>query len=177
MSKRMIIMHFDVNNQAYQAVSEIKKWQTEQKIVGDQLAIVTHAQDGIHRFIINKFVDFYFNDQNQSINDSLIHVFIDILDGPSGILFEWFSGSLLGTNLKMKKDSVFKQMTEQLKKGETGIILIAVENDNRLLNYLVVDQLDGKIIRLNLDKVEQEINQAKQLGKNSFRQNLFKSKE
>ena len=84
MTKRIIIMNFDIESKSYQAFSEIKKMQAERQLKGEQMAVVTHVNDGQHQFKINDFIDFTGN--NHTSKDSMIGMLVGILGGPLGIL-------------------------------------------------------------------------------------------
>ncbi|MFD2305684.1 DUF1269 domain-containing protein [Enterococcus termitis] len=167
MSKRVIIMHFEVESQAYQAFSEIKKLYVEKQIKGEQMAVVTHVNDGVHQFKIDDFLDFTGNDHTSK--NSMIGMLIGILGGPLGILLGWFAGSLLGATQDAKEiqgaQTVFEHVTKQIGEGETGLILIADEEDNRPLNHLIMNELGGEITRLDFEDVEKEISDAKAVEK------------
>lgn len=167
MSKKVIIMHFDLESQAYQAFSEIKKLAVERKIVGEQMAVVTHTADGAHQFKIDDFIDFTGSDHTSK--NSLIGMVIGILGGPLGVLLGWFAGSLIGASQDAKEiqdaTSVFEHVTARIGAGETGLILIANEEDNRPLNQLIMNELGGDISRLALGDVEAEITDAKKVEK------------
>ncbi|WP_086347643.1 DUF1269 domain-containing protein [Candidatus Enterococcus clewellii] len=167
MSKRVIIMNFDVESQAYQAFSEIKKLHAGRQIKGEQMAVVTHTSEGAHQFKINDFLDFTGNDHTSK--DSLIGMVIGILGGPLGILLGWFAGSLIGATQDAKEiqgaQSVFQFMTEKITDGQTGLILIGEEEDNRPLNQLIMNELGGEITRLDYDDVTKEIEKAKAVEK------------
>lgn len=167
MSKRVIIMHFEVESQAYQAFSEIKKLYAEKQIKGEQMAVVTHVNDGVHQFKIDDFLDFTGN--NHTAKSSMIGMLVGILGGPLGILLGWFAGSIFGASQDAKEiqgaQTVFEHVTKQIGEGETGLILIAEEDDNRPLNQLIMNELGGEITRLNFDDVEKEITDAKDVEK------------
>lgn len=167
MSKRVIIMHFEVESQAYQAFSEIKKLYAEKQIKGEQMAVVTHVNDGAHQFKIDDFLDFTGN--NHTAKSSMIGMLVGILGGPLGILLGWFAGSLFGASQDAKEiqgaQTVFEHVTKQIGEGETGLILIAEEDDNRPLNQLIMNELGGEITRLDFDDVEKEITDAKDVEK------------
>lgn len=167
MSKRVIIMNFDVESQAYQAFSEIKKLYAERQIKGEQMAVVTHTNDGAHQFKINDFLDFTGSDHTSK--DSLIGMVIGILGGPLGVLLGWFAGSLIGATQDAKEiqgaQSIFQFMTEKIEVGQTGLMLIGDEEDNRPLNHLVMNELGGEITRLEYEDVTAEIEKAKAVEK------------
>ena len=167
MSKRVIIMNFDVESQAYQAFSELKRLHTERQIKGEQMAVVTHTNDGAHQFKINDFLDFTGNDHTSK--SSFIGMMIGILGGPLGILLGWFAGSMIGATQDAKEirnaQSVFEYMTNKIADGQTGLVLIADEEDNRPLNRLIMNELGGEITRLDYEEVEQELEKAKSVEK------------
>ncbi|MGC6767692.1 DUF1269 domain-containing protein [Enterococcus sp. LJL51] len=167
MSKRVIIMNFEIESQAYQAFSEIKKLYTAREIKGEQMAVVTHTNEGAHQFKINDFLDFTGNDHTSK--NSFIGMVIGILGGPLGILLGWFAGSLIGATQDAREiqgaQTVFEHMTEKISDGQTGLILIAEEEDNRPLNHLIMNELGGEITRLDYEDVSQEIEKAKAVEK------------
>ncbi|MBP1045811.1 DUF1269 domain-containing protein [Enterococcus sp. BWM-S5] len=167
MSKRVIIMNFDVESQAYQAFSEVKKLHVGRQIKGEQMAVITHNNDGAHQFKINDFLDFTGNDHTSK--DSLIGMVIGILGGPLGVLLGWFAGSLIGATQDAKEiqgaQSIFEFLTEKIAEGQTGLIMIAEEDDNRQLNHLIMNDLGGEITRLEYENVTKEIEKAKAVEK------------
>lgn len=164
MAKRIIIMNFDIESKSYQAFSEIKKMQAERQLKGEQMAVVTHVNDGQHQFKINDFIDFTGN--NHTSKDSMIGMLVGILGGPLGILFGWFAGSMYGAS----KDA------KEIQEAQTGLLLIAEEEDNRPLNQLVMFDLGGEITRLDLEEVQQEINDANEVA-NEAKQSWQAKKE
>ena len=56
--------------------------------------------------------------------------------------------------------TIFDHLNDQIPKGQTGLVLIAEEEDNRILNELVIQNLSGQITRLSYDEVEAELKKA-----------------
>ena len=54
--------------------------QAERQLKGEQMAVVTHVNDGQHQFKINDFIDFTGN--NHTSKDSMIGMLVGILGGP-----------------------------------------------------------------------------------------------
>ena len=169
MAKRIIIMNFDIESKSYQAFSEIKKMQAERQLKGEQMAVVTHVNDGQHQFKINDFIDFTGN--NHTSKDSMIGMLVGILGGPLGILFGWFAGSMYGASKDAKEiqeaQTVFEHVIQKIDEGQTGLLLIAEEEDNRPLNQLVM---------FDLEEVQQEINDANEVA-NEAKQSWQAKKE
>lgn len=167
MSKRVIIMNFELESQSYQAFSRVKRLAAEQKIKGEQMAVVSHTDDGKHNFTIEDFLDFTGN--NKSATGGLIGMLVGILGGPVGILLGWFTGGMIGASQDVKEvknaEGIFKFLIDKIGEGETGLILIADEEDNRPLNQVIMNELGGEITRLELSEVEADIQTAQTLAR------------
>ena len=144
MSKRVIILNFQVESQAYQAFSEIKKLHAVRSIKGEQMAVVSHDPNGTHQFKIEDFIDFTGN--NKSSTGGLI--------------------GMIGATQDAKEikdaQTVFDFVGNKIGEGATGLILIADEEDNRPLNQLVMMELGGEITRLDYEDVEKDVHDAKE---------------
>ena len=165
MHKRVIILNFPVESQAYQAFSEIKKFHAARSIKGEQMAVIRHEQNGTHQFKIEDFLDFTGN--NKSSTGGLIGMLVGILGGPLGILLGWFAGGMIGATQDAKEikdaQTVFDFVGNKISEGTTGLILIAEEEDNRPLNHLVTMELGGEITRLDYDDVEKDVHDAREV--------------
>ncbi|WP_239257092.1 DUF1269 domain-containing protein [Listeria ilorinensis] len=160
--KTVLIMNFETESVAYQAFSDLKKLHAERKIIGYQMAVVTHQANG--KLKADDFLDFTGADKN--IKDSLIGMLIGILGGPLGVLLGWVVGSVVGS----MKDAgevknamtVFEKTLETIPEGQTGVILIATEQEREAVNDLVFDKLSGRIARMDEELVANEIKQAQE---------------
>jgi|SRR5699024_4475923 len=165
MTKRVIIMNFEMNAQAYQAFSEIKKLRSSEGLKGEQMAVVTHSKEGTHQFKMEDFVDF--TGTNKSSKAGMIGMLIGLLGGPLGMMLGWFGGRMIGGNQDMqeiqKAQSIFTFVGNKIDEGETGLILIADEEDNRPINNLIMYELHGEVSRFDLEEVEEEIQKAKEV--------------
>ncbi|MGM0230071.1 hypothetical protein IGJ28_002161 [Enterococcus sp. AZ091] len=165
MAKRVIVMNFNANSEAFQAFSEVKRMHMERKIKGEQMAVITHTESGAHQFKIEDFLDFTGN--NKASTGGMIGMLVGILGGPLGIMLGWFGGSMIGATRDAKEiqnaQLLFEHVSTQIGVGDTGLLLIADEEDNRPLNQLIMNQLGGEITRFDYDEVEAEIETAKKV--------------
>ncbi|WP_086283195.1 DUF1269 domain-containing protein [Candidatus Enterococcus wittei] len=169
MSKRVIILNFQIESQAYQAFSEIKKLHGTRAIKGEQMAVISHVPNGTHQFKIEDFLDF--TGSNNSSKGGLIGMLVGVLGGPLGILLGWFAGGMIGATQDAKEikdaQTVFDFVSNKIGEGATGLILIAEEEDNRPLNQLVMMELGGEITRLDYEEVEKDVHDAAELEKHA----------
>ncbi|AYW48526.1 DUF1269 domain-containing protein [Tetragenococcus osmophilus] len=165
MTERVIIMNFEENAKAYQAFSMIKKVQENQELSGEQMAVVTHSNDEQHQFNVEDFIDF--TGTNQTSKGGLIGMIVGILGGPLGIILGWFGGSVIGASRDSKEirqaQTIFDFVGNKIDVGETGLILIADETDNRPLNQIIMMELGGEIARFDLAEVQEEIRKAQEV--------------
>ncbi len=165
MTKRVIVMNFEVESQAYQGFSELKKLAAEGQIKGEQMAVVTHSNDGQHKFKVEDFIDF--TGSNKTSTGGLIGMLVGILVGPLTMLLGWVGGSMIGATQDAKEiknaRNIFEFLVSDIAEGQTGLILIAEEEDNRPINEVIINQLRGGISRFDYDEVEAEIKKAQQV--------------
>ncbi|MDT2757803.1 DUF1269 domain-containing protein [Enterococcus asini] len=165
MTKRVIVMNFEVESQAYQAFSEIKKMAIARQIKGEQMAVVTHSADGQHKFQIDDFLDF--TGSNKASTGGLIGMLVGVFVGPLAMLLGWMGGSVIGASRDAKEvqnaRNIFEFLLSNIGEGQTGLILIAEEEDNRPINDLIMYQLGGGVTRFDYEEVEAEIKKAKDL--------------
>ncbi|KPG71641.1 DUF456 domain-containing protein [Enterococcus sp. RIT-PI-f] len=165
MPKRVIVMNFDANAKAFQAFSEVKKLHASRGIKGEQMAVLTHTNTGVHQFKIEDFLDF--TGSNKTSTGGLIGMLVGILGGPLGIMLGWFGGSMIGASRDAKEiqnaQVLFEHVGQQIGVGDTGLLLLADEDDNRPLNQLIMQELGGDISRFDSEEVETEIEKAKEV--------------
>ena len=163
MEKRVIIMNFDVESKAYEAFSKAKRLHMNKSFK------VHHSNDGEHKFEIEDFLDF--TGSNKSSTGGLIGMMVGILGGPVGILLGWFTGGMIGATQDAKEvrdaTGVFEFLVDKIGEGDTALLLIAEEEDNRPLNQLIMMELGGEITRLDYEEVENEVKKAQEMAKKS----------
>lgn len=169
MEKRVIVMNFDVESKAYEAFSKAKRLHMNKSFKGEQMAVVHHSNDGEHKFEIEDFLDF--TGSNKSSTGGLIGMMVGILGGPIGVLLGWFTGGMIGATQDAKEvreaTGVFEFLIDKIGEGDTALLLIAEEDDNRPLNHLIMMELGGEITRLEYDDVEAEVKKAQEMAKSS----------
>lgn len=160
MSEKVIIMSFDSESKSYQAFSEIKSLHNSGIIKGEQMAVLKHIPNHILDPV--DFIDF--TGRNKTAKGSLIGMLVGILAGPLGVFLGWFTGSLIGGYGDTKEIkgalSIFEETINLIPEGSTGVILIAEERKTGHINDLVMEKLEGKMTRLDKEKIENEIDEA-----------------
>ncbi|WP_297077689.1 DUF456 domain-containing protein [uncultured Enterococcus sp.] len=165
MEKRVIVVTFDENALAYQGFSEVKKLYATKRLKVEQMAVVKHSETGDHKFSIEDFFDP--TGSSATTTGGIIGMIVGVLVSPLAILLGWFGGSLIGASKDAKELStaknIFEHLINQINEGQTGLIIIAEEEDNRPLNEIVMQELGGSIHRFTFAEVEAEIQHAKEV--------------
>lgn len=160
MSEKVIIMSFDSESKAFQAFSETKLLHTSGKIKGEQMAVLKHVPNHVLEPL--DFIDF--TGRDQSAKGGLIGMVIGLLAGPLGFLLGWFTGSMIGgyRDVREVKDalSIFEETINLIPEGTVGAILIAEEEKTGHLNDLIIEKLNGRIVRLDKTGVEEDVSVA-----------------
>lgn len=164
-NRKVLLITFDEESKSYQAFSEIKEMAGNGTIKGREMAVVTHKVQGGHTFEVNDFINF--NGDTHIFNDGFIGMLIGILGGFVGMLIGWVVGDIVGavrdSNDGKRARNLFEQMNHDIPDGETGVILVADETDNHVINEVIVEQLGGKITRFDYTEVEADIKHAQEI--------------
>lgn len=165
MTKRVIVVNFEVSSQAYQAFSNVKKAHIERRIKGEQMAVVTHKNEGTHHFKVEDFIDF--TGTNKTSRGGMIGMLLGIVAGPLAMMLGWFGGSMIGASQDAQEikraNTIFELLSREIGEGDTGLIVIAEEEDNRVLNQLLTYDLAGRIHRFDYEEVEAELKTVKDI--------------
>lgn len=165
MEKRVIIMTFKENSQAYEAFSKLKVLHAEGKVEIEQLAVVENAKD--QGFLVQDAVDLTGSDR--FFAGGLIGAFVGILGGPLGMLLGWTTGSIIGniSDIDEVKGAIstFKQTSSVLTEETVGVLAIASEFTEHVIDELVKEEFGGEVVRFSAAAVEAEIEEARQAEK------------
>lgn len=165
MDKKVLIMTFDTDSHAYEAFSKLKSLHTERKVTVEQMAVVENSE--LQSFQVKDFIDMTGGDKLAS--GSLIGALIGVIGGPLGMLLGWATGSLIGgigdTREIKEAMSSFEETADMISPGSTGLIAIASEYAEEVIDNLVKDELNGKVTRLAEDDVRQEVAAAREMEK------------
>lgn len=162
--EKVLIMTFDIESKSYQAFSDIKRLHLHKKLIGEQMAVISHVSDETNPFDIREFIDF--TGKNHTSKDGFIGMVLGMFAGPWGLMLGWLTGNIVGGRKDMKEikeaTTIFEHLMEKIDIGETGLLLIAKEEDNRPLNQLISYDLGGHITRLSLNEVKEDLKQIQE---------------
>lgn len=171
-------MTFEADSKAYQAFSNLKKMHIENNVSLEHIAVVTNKEDD-EKIEIEEFLDL--TGANKTAKGSIIGLFVGVLGGPLGMLLGWMSGSMIGATRDAReiKDavSVFEQALSMITPGKTGLVVIGDAEARNTLRTYVEDELEGRLLQLDLDLVMEEVERARQAEKElqkEARKHMFK---
>lgn len=160
MEKRVVVMTFKENSHAYETFSKLKALHLEGKVEIEQLAVVENVKD--KGFEVKDAADLTGSDR--FFAGGLIGAFVGIIGGPLGMLLGWTTGSIIGniSDIGEVKGamSTFQQTANVLTEGTVGVIAIASEYSERVIDDAVKTELDGEVVRFSAAAVQQEIDDA-----------------
>lgn len=164
-NKKVILMTFDEDSKSYEAFSDVKQMVGNGDIRGEEMAVVTHKTEGVQSFGVDDFINF--NGDTHVFNDGFIGMLIGILGGFFGMIIGWIIGDIVGA-IRDSDDAkaarnLFEKMAQDIPAGRTGVILVAEETDNQVLNNVIVDQLGGKIDRFDYAEVSSDMEHAQKI--------------
>ncbi len=163
MAERIITSVFQVESEAYQALSELRKDAVNNNYVISQIALVKNEGG---RIVTKDFFDTGVDTFNDAPLGGLIGSFVGVLGGPIGILLGGGLGYLAGSALDASDAgdnlSLIERVSNQIVDGETALITLVKEEvegsyESRLARW------ETTVVAEDAAEVSAEIEKAEQL--------------
>lgn len=164
-TENIIAVFFQVESEAYQAFSEIKRDPYNQSCVVSQLALIK-KENG--RIIPCEGFDTGLQTGDDTWVGGLVGGLIGLLGGPIGFLLGGSVGLLVGSAVDAKDSfqnaSLLQQVAAKMTDGQVALLALAQESapllfDAKLANF------DVHIVRYDASEVQEEVEEAQQLQK------------
>ncbi len=156
---------FEVESEGYQAFTELKG-----QLVTDAYTVLQGAlvkKDGNAISAIDTLTSGV-DSTDDTFSGGLIGSLIGILAGPFGVLLGGVTGQLLGGVKDASdmdyNDTLLETVGEKLADGETAILLLVQEENERALDALF-GKFKGSVLRHDAAVVQDEVEQAERLEK------------
>lgn len=161
--ENVVAILFDVESEAYQAFSELKKFPGSNSYVISQMGLVK-VQDG--RPVLLEGFDSGADTTDDTLAGGLIGSLVGILGGPLGVLLGGSMGVLAGmaadADDAVKNMSVLERVCEKMYDGETIITALVQETDEAELNGKT-GKFKTTILRFDAAVIAEEMERAAQM--------------
>jgi hypothetical protein len=165
MAKNVLIGLFEVESEAFQAMTELRSNPGTDKSYLSQ-AILVKKENGTLNALDS------FDTGSETLNDTakggIIGALIGILGGPIGVLLGGSLGALIGSSVDtdeaLENASVLEQVAGKMDDGDVAIIGIAIEENEAVLDQKL-QQYKTIIIRCDAEVVEAEVAKAEEIEK------------
>jgi uncharacterized membrane protein len=157
MDSNVVVLTFDQESKAYQALSELKQMALEGRVQVQNAAVIDRGEGESFR-IRDAFSDGA--PAGAPLTGTLLGSLIGVLGGPLGVLLGAASGALVGSALSIDKlqdrASLLDQMLHSLPRGATGVIAAVREPAVEVIDGLA-SRLGGVVLRRPTAAVQAEV--------------------
>lgn len=161
--ENVVTVIFNVESEAYQAFSELKREVVNDAYVISQMELVKKEYG---RIISCEGYDTGITTTDDTSRGGLIGMFTGVLAGPLGMLFGGAMGTLIGSAIDaedaVKNISMIERVSRKLGNGETALIALVMEENVGVLDTKL-QHFKTTIIREDAALVAQEIEDAREL--------------
>ena len=159
----VIIVNFEVESEAYQALSELKRAAVSEDFIVSQACVVKKEAEGVK---MQDGFDTGVESRNDTLRGGLLGALVGIIGGPLGVLLGYAGGSLVGLAVDgsdtAKNVSLIGQVADSLEEGKTSLIALVSEQDS--LSFDVnFTKFDAHITRLDAAEVAAEVEKAQEI--------------
>ena len=177
MKENVILVNYNVESEAYQALSELKRETSNANYTISQAAVVKKENGTLH--IMDSFVNGTATGDD-TWKGSLIGSLVGILGGPLGVLLGGSMGMLIGgavdANDMADNASLLEKAGDSISDGETAIILLAQEEHETALTAKL-NHFEATITRFDAAEVAAEVEHAREVEKQMAREAREKMRE
>ena len=170
MAQNIVVSIFEVESEAYQALSQLKHFQGDEKSYVPSAILVKKENGAL--YTIDGY-DTGADTADDTAIGGLVGALIGILGGPIGVLLGGSYGMLIGSAFDagdvLANASLLEQIAGKLEDGETAIIGLAYEEDEAILDSRF-SQFKTIIARFDAAAVAAEVEEAEKMAKEMARQ-------
>jgi uncharacterized membrane protein len=160
MAQNIIVSLFEVESEAYQALSELKKYEGSEKSFLMQ-AVLVKKENGALQYLDG------FDTGNDTLDDmavgGLVGALFGILGGPLGVLLGGSYGALIGSAVDagdaLDDATLLERISGKLVDGEVAVICLAYEEDESVIDGML-NKFKTVIARFDADVVADEVEEA-----------------
>ena len=173
----VILVNFEVESEAYQALSELKRTAAGEDFVVSQACVVKKEAEGVK---MQDGFDTGVESRNDTLRGGLLGALVGIIGGPLGVLLGYAGGSLVGMAVDgadtAKNVSLIGQVAESMEEGKTSLIALVSEKDE--LSFDVnFTKFDAHITRLDAAEVAAEVEKAMEVQRSLQKEAREKMRE
>ena len=169
-SMNIIVSLFEVESEAYQALSELRQFEGNEKVFLTQAALVK-KEDGTLRLLDG------FDTGNDTMDDvaigGLVGALFGVLGGPLGVLLGGSYGALVGSAIDagdaLDDATLLERIAGKMVDGEVAILCMAHEEDESILDERF-NKFKVIIARFDADVIAEEVAEAQRLEEEMARQ-------
>ena len=173
----VVLVNFEVESEAYQALSELKRAAASEDFVVSQACVVKKEEEGVK---LQDGFDTGVESRNDALRGGLLGALIGIIGGPLGVLLGYAGGSLVGMAVDgadtARNVSLIGQVAESMEEGKTSLIALVSEKDE--LSFDVnFTKFDARVTRLDAAEVAAEVEKAMELQRSLQKEAREKMRE
>ena len=170
MAQNIVVSLFEVESEAYQALTQLKQYPGDEKSYVSAAALIKKENGALRT--LDGF-DTGTNTTDDMAIGGLVGALFGVLGGPVGLLLGGSYGMLVGSVIDADDAGMNASMLEQIAKkmddGEVAIIGLAFEEDEAILDQKL-SQFKTVIARYDASVVAAEVEEARMLEDNMARQ-------
>ena len=174
MDQNVVVCLFEVESEAFQALSELRRDPGNEKSFVAQ-AVVVRKENGVVS-LVDGF-DTGVATRNDTVFGGVVGALVGVLGGPIGILLGGSYGALVGSALDsadaVNSACMIEQIAGKLVDGEVALIALAAEEDEAVLDEKL-NKFQGIIARFDAAAVAEEVEEAQLMAKEMARQAVMK---
>ncbi len=169
MEENVAMVVFDVESEAFQAITELKHESVNDYYTISQMGLVKKQDERIQ--VLEEY-DSGVNTTDDTVTGGLIGSLIGLLGGPLFFLLSSGVGALVGSAVDAgdasKNTSMLEKVSDRLHDGQIALVVLIQESDEAIFNR-IIEKFNAEILRWDAATIAAEVDEAKRVEKNMRR--------
>ena len=176
MAQNIVVSIFEVESEAYQAMTQIKQHPGNDSSYVSAAILVKKEESGLHT--LDAF-DTGAETTDDTAIGGLVGALFGVLGGPIGVLlggsYGLMVGSILDTDDALMNSSLLEQITKKLENNEVAIIALAYEQDEAILDQkfsgfkTIVARFDAAAVAVEVEEAQEMEKEMARLARKELR--------
>ncbi|MBR2594376.1 MAG: DUF1269 domain-containing protein [Firmicutes bacterium] len=177
MAENVIVINFDVESEAYQAFSDLKRIAVNPEFVISEACILKNVGG---RMITRDFFDSGKETRDDANKGGLIGSLAGVLGGPLGIILCSGLGYIIGRTKDMadkeKNATLIERVCALIPEGATALVALASEMEYNSID-MRIEKFSGHITRLDAAEIAEEVEKAREIQRQMAKEARQKLRE
>ncbi len=176
MTQNIVVALFEVESEAYQALTQLRNYPGDEKCYVSAAALVKKENGAMH--VVDAF-DTGANTSDDTAIGGLIGALFGVIGGPIGVLlggsYGMLLGSVLDTDDALMNASMLERIAKKMDDGDVAVVGLAFEEDEAILDQklagfkVIIARFDAAVVAEEVEEAQRMEEEMARMARKELR--------